>query len=72
MSTRDIIKYKLSPSGIFIIRHGARTSNKISRKSDSNISTYRKGLTIYGFTQSFLKGQNFFKENLNRSKNKLI
>jgi len=43
--------------GVFIIRHGARTSSYIGRIDDHVLNQYRKGLTVYGFAQAFSKGK---------------
>lgn len=58
--------------GVFIIRHGARTSSYIGRLDDHLLNKYRKGLTVYGFAQAFSRGKNFQnfieKENINKNK----
>lgn len=52
--------------GIYIIRHGARTSSSIGRKDDYLLSRLRKGLTPFGYAQSMTLGSKF---NQNLSKN---
>ena len=70
MSITKPFKFNISNTGIYVIRHGARTSKNVGRHNDHELSRLRKGLTIYGYSQSYLKGQNFFKENLKKSKQK--
>jgi len=47
--------------GVYIIRHGARTSSFIGRINDFHLNKIRKGLTVYGFAQAFTKGKEFQK-----------
>ena len=60
--------------GVFIIRHGARTSSYIGRLDDHILNKYRKGLTVYGFAQAFSRGKSFQKyiEKANRDNKKGI
>ncbi len=67
---------KNSP-GVFIIRHGARTSSSIGRKEDYLLNKNRKGLTLYGYAQAFLKGRNIIQNiikdtNINKNGNIIL
>ena len=45
--------------GIYIIRHGARTSSSIGRLGDFYLNSHRKGLTMYGYSQLYFIGKKF-------------